>query len=113
MAQSDQHEPRAVIEALTDAEVASLLDFARYLRDRQPVASAPVQEIMEIPRQEHETVINVIRPLTQTYPMLSRDALFNEASVLVARHMMHGETSADRIDQLEALFKSRFAIWQA
>ena len=31
----------------------------------------------------------------------------------MARHMMHGETSEDTIDQLEALFKSRYATWQA
>ena len=113
MANTDQHELRAVIEVLTDAEVASVLDFARYLRDRRPVTSAPVPEIMDIPRPEHESVINAIRRLTQTYPMLNRDTLFNEASGLMARHMMHGESSEDTIDQLEALFKSRYATWQA
>ena len=112
MANSDQHELRAVIDVLTNAEVASLLDFARYLRDRRPVAPAPVPEIMDISRPEHESVINAIRRLTQTYPMLNRDTLFNEASGLMARHMMHGETSEDTIDRLEALFKSRYATWQ-
>ena len=90
-----------------------MLDFARYLRDRRPVASASVLEIMEIPRPEHATVINTIRRLTQTYPMFNWDTLFNEASGLMARHMMHGESSEDAIDQLEALFKSRYATWQA
>jgi len=113
MANSDQHELQAVIEVLTDAEVASLLDFARYLRDRRPDEPAPVPEIMDIPRPEHESVINAIRRLTQTYPMLNRDTLFNEASGLMARHMMHGETSEDTIDRLEALFKSRYVTWQA
>ena len=111
MANTDQHELRAVIDVLTDAEVASLLDFARYLRDRRPAAPAP--EIVDIPRPEHESVINAIRRLTQTYPMLNRDTLFNEASGLMARHMMHGESSEDTIDQLEALFESRYATWQA
>ena len=109
MANTDQHELRAVIDVLTDAEVASLLDFARYLRDRR--SAAPVPEIVDIPRPEHESVINAIRRLTQTYPMLNRDTLFNEASGLMARHMMHGESSEDTIDQLEALFKSRYATW--
>ena len=111
MANTDQHELRAVIDVLTDAEVASLLDFARYLRDRR--SAAPVPEIVDIPRPEHESVINAIRRLTQTYPMLNRDTLFDEASGLMARHMMHGESSEDTIDQLEALFKSRYATWQA
>ena len=111
MANTDQHELRAVIDVLTDAEVASLLDFARYLRDRRPAAPAP--EIVDIPRPEHGSVINAIRRLTQTYPMLNRATLFNEASGLMARHMMHVETSEDTIDQLEALFKSRYATWQA
>ena len=79
----------------------------------RPAACRQCPEIVDIPRPEHESVINAIRRLTQTYPMLNRDTLINEASGLMARHMMHGETSEDTIDQLEALFKSRYATWQA
>jgi len=113
MANSDQRELRTVIDALTETEVASVLDFARYLRDQRPLAPEPVPEILDIPRPEGESVINAIRRLTRTYPMLNRDTLFDEASGLMARHMMHGETSEDTIDQLETLFKSRYATWQA
>lgn len=107
MANTDQQGLRAVIEVLTDAEDTSLLEFARYLRDRRLAAPAP--EIVDISRPEYESVPNAIRRLTQTYPMLNRDTLFNEASGLMARHMMHGETSEDKSDQLEAPFKSRYA----
>jgi len=113
MGKSEERQLRAVLEALTDAEVASVLDFAQYLRDRRPAAPIPSAEIFEIPRPGDESVIAAIRRLTQTYPMLDRNTLFNEASGLMARHVMQGETREETIDRLEALFQSRYASLQA
>ena len=112
MGKSEERQLRAVLEALTDAEVTSVLDFAQYLRDRRPAAPKPSAEIVEIPRPEDESVIAAIRRLTQTYPMLDRNTVFNEASSLMARHVMQGETREQTIDRLEALFQSRYALLQ-
>lgn len=113
MGKSKDPQLRAVLDALTDEEVASVLDFAQYLRDRRPVLPETPPEVVNIPRPQGESVIAAIRRLTQSYPMLDRDTVFNEASGLMARHVMQGETSEDTIDQLEALFQSRYASLHA
>ena len=109
MGKSKDRQLRTVLDALTDEEVASVLDFAQFLRDRRPALPETPPEIVDIPLPQDESVIAAIRRLTQTYPMLDRDTVFNEASGLMARHVMHGETREDTIDQLEALFQSRYA----
>jgi len=113
MGKSKDRQLWAALDVLTDEEVASVLDFAQYLRNRRPVLPKSPLEIADIPRPQDESVIAAIRRLTQTYPMLDRDTVFNEASGLMARHVMQGETSEDTIDQLEALFQSRYASLQA
>jgi len=113
MGKSKDRQLRAALDVLTDEEVASVLNFAQYLRNRRPVLPKSPLEIADIPRPQDESVIAAIRRLTQTYPMLDRDTVFNEASGLMARHVMQGETSEDTIDQLEALFQSRYASLQA
>jgi len=113
MGKLEERQLRAVLEALTDAEVVSVLDFAQYLRDRRSTAPKPSTEIVEIPRPEDESVIAAIRRLTQTYPMLDRGTVFNEASSLMTRHVVQGESREDTIDRLEALFQSRYTSLQA
>ena len=93
MGKSKDRQLRALLDVLTDEEVASVLDFAQYLRDRRPVLPKSPLEIVDIPRPQDESVIAAIRRLTQTYPMLDRDTVFNEASGLMARHVMQGERS--------------------
>ena len=113
MGKSKDRQLRAALDVLTDEEAASVLDFAQYLRDRRPALPESPLEMVDIPRPQDESVIAAIRRLTQTYPMLDRDTVFNEASGLMARHVMQGETSEDTIDQLEALFQSRYASLHA
>ena len=113
MGKLEERQLRAVLEALTDAEVVSVLDFAQYLRDRRRTAQKPSTEIVEIPRPEDESVIAAIRRLTQTYPTLDRGTVFNEASSLMTRHVVQGESREDTIDRLEALFQSRYTSLQA
>ncbi len=112
MGKSKERQLRAVLEALTDTEVTSVLDFAQYLRDRRPVAPNYSAEIVEVPRPEDESVIDAIRRLTQTYPMLDRGTVFNEASSLMALHVMQGESREQTINRLEALFHSRYESLQ-
>ena len=113
MAKLEERQLRAVLGALTDAEVTSVLDFAQYLRDRRSTAPNPSAEIVEIPRPEDESVIAAIRRLTKTYPMLDRSTVFNEASSLMTRHVVQGESREETIDRLEALFQSRYISLQA
>jgi hypothetical protein len=113
MGKLEERQLRAVLEALTDAEVTSVLNFAQYLRDRRTTAPKPSTEIVEIPRPEDESVIAAIRRLTKTYPMLDRGTVFNEASSLMTRHVVQGESRKDTINRLEALFQSRYTSLQA
>ncbi len=112
MGKLEERQLRAVLGALTDAEVTSVLDFAQYLRDRRPTAPKPTTEVVKIPRPADESVIAAIRRLSQTYPMLDRGTVFNEASSLMTRHVVQGESREDTIDRLEALFRSRYTSLQ-
>lgn len=99
----------------------SLLAFARFLLQQQgqadtvpeaadAVAPPPEQvpQPLDIPRPTKETIIEAIKRLTNTYPMLDKGKLLNETSGLVAQHVMHGRSLVEVINELEAIFRSHY-----
>lgn len=103
------HERRllALFEALNDTGREMLLEYAEFLASRH--ARPVLLEPLDIPRPHTETVVAAIKRLVETFPMLERSALFNEASGLMAQHMMHGHPAPEIIDKLEALFRQHYA----
>jgi len=100
---------------LDEGRKDSLLAFAEFLAQQQenaetPDASATVeaQSPLDIPRPEEESVVAAMRRLTQTYPMIERDALLDRASSLMMAHMLQGRPAADVIDELETLFSQHY-----
>ena len=94
---------------LPEAERKTLLDFAEFLADR---AATPQPEVprqpLDIPRPAEENVVAAMKRLRQTYPMIDHSKLLNEASGLMAAHMMQGRPAAEVIDELEAMFLLHF-----
>jgi len=81
-----------------------LLEFARFLVERQAPQEIIIAEPVHIERPQEETVVGAMKRLSCTYPMLDKQHLFNEASALMAEHMLQGRAAADVIDQLEEVF---------
>jgi len=106
MADPDRKHWQALFDRLTVEHRQSLLNFAQYLQSCQP---APAElEVADIPRPRSESVIGAIRRLSETYPMLDRAKLFNEASSLMTQHVLQGSEADATIDQLETLFSGRY-----
>ena len=112
----------AIVEVaarLSESDRQSLLKFARFLESQGDGADpgdgdagepgpAGVPEPEPIPRPENESVIKAMRRLTATYYMLDRGKLLNEASSLMAQHVMQGREAAEVIDELETVFWSHY-----
>ena len=99
---------QTLLDRLTAEHRQSLLNFAEYLLSRQPDLAPVELEVADIPRPRSESVIGAIRRLSETYPMLDRAKLFNEASSLMAQHVLQGSKADATIDQLETLFRGRY-----
>ncbi len=100
---------------LDDGRKASLLAFAEFLARQQegdePQEPSEAQSPRAIPRPEEETVVAAMRRLTETYPMIERDALLDPATSLMMAHMLQGRPAAEIIDELEALFDEHYQIY--
>ncbi len=97
---------------LSEARQQALLDYAEYLAGKEAtdVASAPPSEPLPIPRPEQESVVKAIKRLMQTYPMLERNHVFHEASAQMTRHLIHGVSASETIDELERIFARQYQI---
>ena len=105
----------AVFEQLSTDRQQSLYDFAQFLLLQQggPKASAVSQTPLDISRPDAESVVAAIKRLAKTYPMLNREALLHDASILMSAHVMQGRAANDVIDDLQALFESAYTAYNA
>ena len=90
----------------------SLLDFAAFLAVRGEPAEKPPAGIQDISRPEEESVIQAIKRLAATYPMLDRDDMLSETSALMTGHVMQGRPAIEVIDELEAVFRTHYKGFQ-
>ena len=90
----------------------SLLDFASFLASRAQAAEEPADEApaepLAIERPAQETVVAAMKRLSATYPMIDKALLLNDASALMAQHLLQGRAAAEVIDDLERLFLTHF-----
>ena len=101
----------AVYRRLSPRHQASLLDFARFLESTQPDSADNVawESPLDIPRPEKESVVAAIRRLSATYPMLETSTVLDDVSRLMSQHLLNGRGADEVIDDLEAMFKQRYA----
>lgn len=94
---------------LDESQQEMLLAFAEFLVTRPGLADEadPVRP-RPIERPTEETLVMALRRLTQTYPMLDRRKLFNEASRFMAEHALAGRPAAEVIDELEVVFAKHY-----
>lgn len=99
--------------ALPESRRAGLIDYAEYLLARtagEAEAATPLAP-HPIPRPESESVVQAIKRLSATYPMLKRDALLHETSRCMTDHILHKRPAAVIIDELEALFQRQYEAY--
>ena len=61
-----------------------------------------------IARPEQEKVVDALKRLSATYPMLDKKNLLDKASELVAQHIMFGKPAKQVIDDIEAMFSKAY-----
>ncbi len=98
-----------IFEHLSEQDRKTLMDFADFLSTRSS-ESVP-QQIPEpkiTSRPKEESVVKAIKRLSTDYHMLDKSTMLNEASMLMAQHIMHGRPATEVIDELENLFKQQY-----
>lgn len=100
----------SIFRSLSEGRQEALLEYAEFLEGKEnaDMASAPPTEPLPIPRPEQENVVKAIQRLMQTYPMLERNQIFHEASAQMTRHLIHGVTASEAIDELERIFERQY-----
>ena len=107
---------------LTEQDAHTLLRFAEFLAGREvsvelhavPVSSETSDNTADIPKPEkiarpaEERVVDALKRLSTTYPMLEKKLLLNKASELVAQHVMFGKPAKQVIDEVEEIFASAY-----
>jgi len=102
-----ERELLANFENLNKEGKTQLLDYARFLKvkyGREPVPTQP----LNIVRPDSENVIDAIKRLTKTYPMVSKKKMMGPSSELLSQHMMQGRAAEEVIDELEELFRKHY-----
>ena len=110
---------------LSDEHKGLVLEFMEFLGSRYPNTSQselPVEvknepeETLEptfiepilMPRPETESVIAAIKRLSQSYPMLNKEKLFDKTSTLMTAHIMQGRDVVEVIDEIELVFREQY-----
>jgi len=96
-----------LFERLDAAKQTSLLDYAEFLAARRHGA-APQPE--SAPRPVVETVVQAIKRLNRSYPVVQRHRLMPAAEKLLAEHLMDNRPAPEVIDELEALFAAQYRL---
>ncbi|WP_455222853.1 hypothetical protein [Kaarinaea lacus] len=100
------------LSRLTAEQQQNLLQFAEFLLTKNDDAGKEVEQDIPRPvlkeRPAEETVVGAIKRLTSSYPMLEKDKLFNETSILMTKHVMQGHAAHLVIDELEVLFQRHY-----
>ena len=121
-----------IYRQLTEHDAHSLLRFAEFLAGYEVTAAKivdaggaaseqkaeptnsteetsdaiPQPEMIE--RPEKERVVDALKRLSATYPMLEKKHLLDKASELVAQHVMFGKPAPQVIDEIEVIFSDAY-----
>ena len=97
-----------LFEALDKERQDSLFDYAEFLLSKGGAVPRTIDEPLEIPRHQNETVVGAIKRLKLTYPMIDSMKVFAVASDLMTDHMVKGRDAEEVINEIEALFEETY-----
>ncbi len=101
--------------SLGEEDRITLLKFSEFLEGQShpdPGGEPKLLEPEPLPRPERESVVGAIKRLSRGYHMLERGAMLTETSSLMSGHVLNGRPAAQVIDDLEALFARRYAVYR-
>lgn len=95
--------------ALPPEQQETLVAFAEFLATRA-AAEAPraVGAPEPIPRPDEERVVQAIKRLRLTYPMIDHSSMLHELSDYMTQHLVMGKPATEVIDELEAVFRRHY-----
>ncbi len=94
--------------ALPEEAQLSVIHFCDFLSSQHPVTEQDIAPPKNIIRPDKESVVLAMRRLSETYFMLDKDNILNEASSLMSQHILQGREAIEVIDELEVLFKKYY-----
>lgn len=94
--------------ALPPEQQDTLIAFAEFLAGRMAETPRELGEPQAIPRPAEEKVVQAIKRLRLTYPMLDHSKMLHEVSEHMTQHLMLGKPAAETIDEIEVLFRRRY-----
>lgn len=106
-----KHEEKDLLKcfrALPPEQQETLFAFAEFLTARTAVTPTVYGEPQVIPRPEKESVVQAIKRLRLTYPMLDYSKMLHEISEYMTQHLIMGKPAVDVIDSLEATFRHQY-----
>jgi len=93
------------LDRLDSDALRTLTDLAEFLAARaRPRFDAEIVTL----RPPSETVVQAVKRLNRSYPMLPRASLMGPVGDLVSQHMVDGYDAKAVIDELEALYAAAF-----
>ena len=118
----------ALFNNLSEQDAQTLLRFAEFLANsdspieivaesktepqdekaQQPASEASIPQPVQIEKPVEEKVVDALKRLSATYPMLDKKKLLDKASALVAQHVMFGQPAAVVINQIEEMFRKEY-----
>ncbi len=115
---SDQRKLLKLFKGLDEKDQSVLIAFAEFLHKRENSSDGESDlkispDPILINRPAEESVVAAIKRLSSSYHMLDTDALLTETSSLMTAHLVHGRSSSEIIDELEALFLREYETFSA
>ena len=118
----------ALFNNLSEQDAQTLLRFAEFLANsdspieivaetktepqdekaQQPASEVSIPQPGQIEKPAEEKVVDALKRLSATYPMLDKKKLLDKASALVAQHVMFGQPAAVVINQIEEMFQKEY-----
>jgi hypothetical protein len=108
LSQQDTHALLRYAAFLAGSEAATTKDTIGQADTVEQQTDTEIPQPQFIKRPENERVVDALKRLSNSYPMLEKKTLLDKASGLVAQHIMFGKPAKDVIDEIENLFADAY-----
>ena len=104
----DEKDLLKFFRALAPEQQETLMTFAEFLAARGVAVPQAIGAPEPIPRPEEERVVQAIKRLRLTYPMLDHSQMLHEIADFMTQHLVMGKPAEEVIDEVEAVFRRHY-----